>query len=367
MVQESVLESMPSGLMIVGKGGRVLQVNSTLAAILGFPRDVLLRQGWSVLFIDHPDNAEFNDTILDVIQEEQIRNIRKVWYVRPDNRRLFLEIISSFLHDDQDNWGLVVLVRDITELRLLHEREKAALEQKRLAEQQRADSLNNLALSIAHQIRNPVMTIGGFANLALRNRQDPAKVAAYLETVKDSAARLERMAQAVREFVSIGPGKVTVIALDDVLPEAVRRLRVRAEKLGARLKLALDCPHEWRIKADPEQLAAALDAVLENALEAYEAIQDGERPVSLAARRLNGMLALVVADKGRGIPDKDLPYVRDPFFTTKTVGAGMGLALVQRILAGHAGLLEIDSRDGEGTEVRMSLPCADADDPLANY
>ncbi len=366
MLRENVLESMPSGLMIVGERGRVLQVNSILASILGFSKDVLLEQGWSVLFIDHPDNEGFNNTLLDVIQKKQIRYKRQVWYSRHDGQRLFLEITSSFLQVDQESWVLVVLVQDLTDLRLMHEREKSALEQKRLAEQQRADSLNNLALSIAHQIRNPIMAIGGFANLAVKNRDDPAKVATFLETVLQSTARLERMAQSVRKYVSIAPGKIQYISLFDVLSLALQRVHAKAEQMNVSLKLSHDSSPQWSIKADPEQLGRALDAVLENALEAYDHLPGQECSIDIAVQSQDDIVALVISDKGRGIPANDLPYVCDPFFTTKAVGSGMGLALVQRILAGHGGLLNIDSRDGEGTEVRMCLPSADADGPLAS-
>jgi PAS domain S-box-containing protein len=355
-VVQNVLESMPAGLMIVGKEGRVFQVNALLAAILGFSKDTLLEQGWSVLFIDHPDNNDFNDAILDVIQEGRVRQSREVWYARPDGQRFFLKITSSFLRFGGDDWRLVVLVQDLTELHLMHQREKAALEEKRLAEQQRADSLNNLALSIAHQIRNPVMTIGGFAGLAAKHKDNPDKVAEYLQSVMDAASRLERMAAAVREYVSITPGTFQRLGVQDMLCETVRRVGDNAAHPGRVLQIARSLSPDWAIFADPGLVALALDAVVENAFEASDRVSPRDEVVAIEAREAADLIEVRVTDSGRGISEQDLPFVRDPFFTTKAVGAGMGLAVAQRVVTLHGGDLEITSSPGNGTRVGLFFP-----------
>ncbi|WP_031386442.1 two-component system sensor histidine kinase NtrB [Desulfonatronum thiodismutans] len=352
-VVENVLESMPAGLMIVGKEGRVFQVNALLAAILGFSRDTLLEQGWSVLFIDHPENNDFNDAILDVIQEARVRESREVWYARPDSQRFFLKITSSFLRFGGDDWRLVVLVEDMTEFRQMHQREKAALEEKRLAEQQRADSLNNLALSIAHQIRNPIMTIGGFAGLAAKHKDNPDKVAEYLGSVMESAQRLERMAAAVREYVSITPGTFQRLGVQDLLRETARRVGNNAAHPGRVLQIAGSLSPDWAIFADPGLVALALDAVVENAFEASDGRSPGDGIVIIEARETADMIEVRVTDAGRGIREQDLPFVRDPFFTAKAVGAGMGLAVAQRVMTMHGGDLKITSSPGNGTRVDL--------------
>ncbi|WP_158269799.1 nitrogen regulation protein NR(II) [Desulfonatronum sp. SC1] len=357
-VVENVLESMPAGLMIVGKEGRVFQVNALLAAILGFSRDTLLEQGWSVLFIDHPENNDFNDAILDVIQEGRVRQSREVWYARPDGQRFFLKITSSFLRFGGDDWRLVVLVEDMTEFRQMHQREKAALEEKRLAEQQRADSLNNLALSIAHQIRNPIMTIGGFAGLAAKHTDKPEKVAEYLRSVMESAQRLERMAAAVREYVSITPGTFQRLGVQDLLRETVRRVGNNAAHPGRVLQIARSPSPDWAIFADPGLAALALDAVVENAFEASDGMSPGDGNVIIEARETADMIEVRVTDAGRGIPEQDLSFVRDPFFTTKAVGAGMGLAVAQRVMTLHGGDLKITTSPGNGTRVGLFFPRA---------
>lgn len=357
-VLKNVLESMPSGLMIVGRGGEVFQVNSTLASMLGFSRETMLQQGWGVLFIDHPDNSGFNDVILDVIQMERVRESREVWYARPDGERFFLKITSSMLRFGEDDWRLVVLVDDMTDLHLMHQREKAALEQKRLAEQQRADSLNNLALSIAHQIRNPIMTIGGFAGLAAKHGDDPDKVTEYLRTVMESAQRLERMASSVREYVSIGPGRPRRLVVLDMLREAARRAGDAITRPGQSLRLSGVISPDWTILADPAQASLALDAVVENGLEAAGRGSRQGTPVTIEARETGEMIEVRVTDSGQGISEQNIPFVRDPFFTTKAVGAGMGLAVAQRVMTLHGGDLKIASSPGTGTQVSLLFPRA---------
>jgi PAS domain S-box-containing protein len=357
LIRTNILDSMPTGLMVIGGEGQVHVVNTALCEILGYSREHFMgsESCCSVLFLDDPGNDAFNDIILRVVQNEEVNHRRRVWYVRPDREKRYLEIITSFLRDGSENWGLVLLIQDLSDLQLMHDREKAALQKSNQLERQKAESLNNLALSIAHQIRNPVMTIGGFAKLCLSHLDDPDKTSKYLESVLESAQRLENMAGAVGLYASIKQPTIRKVDLPPLVQSAWDRARERVALPDHTVHLDQNLALQHPLFADPEQLGTVLELILENALEASREINDDPKTVTIEARDDAQESVLTITDQGPGIPEDILPYVRDPFFTTKAVGAGMGLAIAQHLVAGHDGMLEI-ACPGPGTSVTIRLP-----------
>lgn len=375
---DTVLSSLPVGLLVLGPRGEVLTANTALSDILGYPHDEIVQKGWAGLFLDDASHDELTQALLDVVQQRQVHHKRHVRYRTPRGEVRFLEVVSSVLLEQAG--GLVVIFQDNTLLEQAHANEKKALEENRRLEHLRVESLNRLAMSIAHQIRNPVMTIGGFADLAQRHADDHHKTLGYLNMVMDAAKRLEAMADAVRDYAGIGPPQTRRVLVRDLVVSAMAVLEHTAAQHGSRIcwdtKLA-----DIELLVDAGQLRRALDAVLENALEAslegvapsFQNISqdasgngggvtadDPAIPITVSCDRKNGTVVLRIQDHGRGIAAPDLPHVCEPFFTTKAVGAGMGLSLAERILQEHQGRLDMTSTPGQGTTVSLVLPDASA-------
>lgn len=207
------------------------------------------------------------------------------------------------------------------------------------------------------------MTIGGFLDLALRRGDDQKKVALYLNLAMDAAKRLESMAGAVGRYAAVGRPRIETFDLCGLLREAMHTLDQKAAGLGKTIAWSMELT-DISLQGDPAQLGAALSAVLENALEASHGAPDAAKditadnaiPIALSLCVADAQAILRVRDHGRGIPAKDLPHVCEPFFTTKAVGAGMGLSLAKRILQEHRGRLDIVSQEGRGTTVTLTLP-----------
>ncbi len=375
---DTILNSLPVGLLVLGPRGEVLTANPALSDILGHPRDKIVQKGWAGLFLDDANNDELTQALLDVIQQRQVNHKRHVRYQTPRGEARCLEVVSSVLLGQAGGQaeGLVVIFQDNTLLEQAHANEKKALEENRRLAHLRVESLNRLAMSIAHQIRNPVMTIGGFTGLAQRHADDHHKTLGYLNMVMDAAKRLEAMADAVRDYAGIGPPQTRRVLVRDLVVSAMAVLEHTAAQHGSRIcwdtKLA-----DIELLVDAGQLRRALDAVLENALEAslegvapsFQNISqdasgngggvtadDPAIPITVSCDRKNGTVVLRIQDHGRGIAAPDLPHVCEPFFTTKAVGAGMGLSLAERILQEHQGRLGIASTPGQGTTVSLVLP-----------
>lgn len=360
---DAVVNSLPVGLLILGPRGSIVSVNPALCTILGHERTQLEGRAWAECFLNDPKNDELTQALLDVIQQRQVNRNHFVTYHSPQGEAKYLEVISCLLRDHDQLEGLVVVFQDNTQLELAHANEKKALEDNRRLETLRTEALNQLAMSVAHQIRNPVMTIGGFAGLAQRHGDDPEKVGLYLKMITDAAKRLETMAEAVRRYAAIAAPQLACIALDGVVRKAMADLEEKAVQCDQGVAWQVDL-ESICLDGDSEQLHLALYAVLENALEAKPSTQHDDTawavPITVSLTSLNNHAVVSIQDQGRGIASQDLPHVCEPFFTTKAVGAGMGLSLAKRILQEHRGSLEITSQEGQGTRVVLSLPLSQA-------
>jgi len=215
----------------------------------------------------------------------------------------------------------------------------------------RVESLQKISLALGHQLRNPITIISGFAELLLKGSELKHPRQDYLEGIKCAAQRIESIVQAVHDYAAL-----RIMSWREVyLPDFIERVRTTADRTAAGFCKTVD----WTIKVEPlrfnadeELLSQALCEALTNSIEAF----DRERgSITLRASSVNGSLRIEVSDDGRGIPEKELAYVLDPFYTTKAVGVGMGLAKASRIAQEHYGSLDIHSNPGQGITVELTV------------
>jgi two-component system sensor histidine kinase HydH len=204
---------------------------------------------------------------------------------------------------------------------------------------------------VAHEVRNPVMIIGGFAR-RLQKRlpgNDPAQE--MIPPILHELCRLERMVAEIEAF--------TVLLEPDLKPRDLARvvdqvLAARAEALVQR-QIVLEQrfpPDLPRIPLDERLMGQALGHLIDNAMEAMP--KGGQLTLTVTAEPKG--LRLALRDTGIGIPPEDLPYIFDPFFSSKPDGTGMGLTKVYQVVSDHRGEIQIKSVPGQGTEVNIWLP-----------
>ncbi len=351
LVLENIIESLPVGLMVIGPGGAIIKANQALSKILGYPLERLVKTGWSQFFLDGEKNTEFNQVILDVIQKEVTRLKRHAPYVNPDGETRYLDIVSSYLKDDGELAAIVVLFDDVTEVHNLNEREKSILRQNNLIHQERSEGLNKLAMSIAHQVRNPVAAIGGFAGLLMRKTQDDSKTK-YLQAIRDESVKLESLVEEVKEYACI---QATNVALVDV-SGSLERAMAQADRLAAELGKSI----EWHANleqcdalADEGLLQSAWEEILENCV---EFTQSDQVRIDVVCRAGKDDLTISFGDYGKGIKSQNIPYLFDPFFTTKSESDGMGMAMVKRIIFEHHGDIHASNKSSGGLLIEVRLP-----------
>jgi two-component system, NtrC family, sensor histidine kinase HydH len=230
-------------------------------------------------------------------------------------------------------------------------REELKVVENKLLQTERLAALGKLSRGVAHEVRNPVMIIGGFAR-RLQKRlpaNDPAQ-----EMIAPILHELHRLEQMVAEIEAF-----TVLLEPDIKPRDLARVveqavSANAENL-AQQKIALECripPDLPRIPLDERLMGQALGHLIDNAV---EAMPRGGRLTIAVTPEPKG-LRLAVGDTGIGIPPEDLPFLFDPFFSSKPDGTGMGLTKVYQVVSDHRGEIQVKSVPGQGTEVNIWLP-----------
>jgi signal transduction histidine kinase len=223
--------------------------------------------------------------------------------------------------------------------------------QDKLIRSERLIAMSHLVQGVAHEIRNPVTTIGGFARRIKKILKRDPEVDRYLNAILEESERLESLVRQVHEYTRVLAATLTLDDIKATLHEVVNKFDPIAQQQGVSLVTKIDESLPLTRMAS-SQILTALSNIMENALEAMP--NGGE--LVLEAKQRNGQLFIKILDTGYGIRQEYLNAVYDPFFSSKTHGAGLGLAVVYQIVKNHDGEITIQSQEGKGTSVTIQLP-----------
>jgi len=217
----------------------------------------------------------------------------------------------------------------------------------------RLATIGQLAAGVAHELNEPLGNVLGFAQLALKVPDVPEQVRSDLGRIVQASLHGREIIRKLLVFARQAPASKQPTALNAVVEEAMFLLEAGCENGGIRFvrELAVDLP---TVDADPVQVRQVVTNLVINAMQAIT----GAGVITVRTNVDREAIVLAVADTGSGMEPEVLRCVFDPFFTTKDVGqgTGLGLAVVQGIVTGHAGSIEVESNPGRGSEFRVRLP-----------
>jgi PAS domain S-box-containing protein len=251
----------------------------------------------------------------------------------------FITSSSPIFDINGEFMGTVNIVRDITELKNLRER---------LIKSERLAGLGEVAARVAHEIRNPLVSLGGFAR-RLEKKLD-AGLKEYAHIIAEEVDRLEDILNEILNFVketriikdTVDAGKLVEEVIDLVLAEA--------DSKG--ITFAKEFSDSGAIFVDPNRIKDALLNILKNAVQAA----GSGNTILVKIYKKNDSCVFEINDNGPGIAEADIPFIFDPFFTTKEGGTGLGLAITHSIIEEHEGSIEVESTPGSGTTFRVNIP-----------
>jgi two-component system sensor histidine kinase HydH len=228
--------------------------------------------------------------------------------------------------------------------------------QERLLRSERFAAVGEAAAYVSHEIKNPLMVIGGMANqVARRLFEDPA-AQEKLQIIQTEVKRLESFLGELRDFLRPAQPSRKEIDLNRVIREVEALMEEAFQEKGIRLEDRLG-PNLPPVQADPNQIEQVLLNLFKNALEATE--DQGAIRVSSGVK--DGEVWFAVQDTGKGMSEEVQANIFHPFFTTKHKGTGLGLAVINKIVTDHHGTIAVDSVAGSGSTFTVRLPKNGAD------
>ena len=212
---------------------------------------------------------------------------------------------------------------------------------------ERLAALGEVAAGIAHEFRNPMGVIAGYAKLLLKGFEDSDDRKEIVQAILNEIEEMNRVMEEMLKFSKSEPINRTDIDLLSFVTDIVKSIGQTASEI----KISPCGPVS--ISGDKTLLGQALKNLLQNAIHAGDKIRIDIEKTELSGRK---GVSIAVKDNGKGIPETDFNKIFMPFYTTKSSGSGIGLALVQKIALVHGGSVSVNSKEGKGSTFRVFLP-----------
>ena len=328
-----ILENLADGILVLDASGEPIGVNPALRGMLslgdGWEHGVRKTQLYRLL-AGYQRAGAFPDNI-DLVTDDKI-----------------LECRMGVFHDSySEKPGAMAVLSDVTELRNLRSR---------LEEREKLAVVGRLSATMAHEIRNPLASISGAAQVIRSGDMDRQGEDRMLIMIIDQARRASDIIEGYLEVARGGRMREeTELRLDMLLRGVVEGAR---NSYASSITVAMDALPEVTIRGKEQRLVQIFDNLLRNAAEALDSVENGRVDVGLSCEA--DRVRVTLRDNGPGMPPDALARASEPFFTTKEFGTGLGLYVARRVAEEHDGSISIEAPEGGGLVVNVDLPVTGA-------
>lgn len=338
-----IVENINSGILTIDNNAKITSFNMAAEKITGHTLEEVYNQSIDAVFTDLMNEHGYSINPLD--EGPSYFRIDKV-FKRKDGKELFLGFSVSPMKEG----GHVIIFQDLTRLRDIEEQLKRG---------DRLKALGELAAGMAHEVRNPLASISGSAQVLKQSLSFNGEGQHLMDIIIRETNRLNAL---ITEFLLFAKPAVKMarINLSDILNDTIGMFRNSPESKNIEIQVKLD--DSLVINGDGSQLKQVFWNLF---LNASHAMPDGGKLKVRGYRShikqpfdSDGAKVVVIdiSDTGAGIPQEKIDKIFDPFFTTRDSGTGLGLAVVHRIIENHKGTIEVKSGKGEGTSFKIILP-----------
>jgi len=356
---DSLLDTAPCGFVALADDGTILEVNATLAALLGYAKVEL--HGWHLQKVLPPGGRIFYQTHVFPLLKLQ-GHVEELYVPLRTKDGADVPMLMNGIRRERDG----TVVNDCVFVRMLqrHEFEDQLVQARRLAEEANASKAAFLSM-MSHDLRGPLTAISGHARLLAAGLHG-----ALNEDQKDGVARIEEAGQDllflindILDFARLEAGRVDVrlasVPVAGAIVRAERLVRLRFEEEG--LTFTSGCDGETAVLADPDRLQQILLNLFTNAIK----FTPRGGSVSAACERAGERIVIRIADTGIGIAASQLTRIFDPFVqldggsareNAALTGVGLGLAISRNLARAMDGDLTVESEPGKGSVFTLDLP-----------
>ncbi|UNO48139.1 ATP-binding protein [Alicyclobacillus acidoterrestris] len=287
-------------------------------------------------FLAPSHHEESKIRLAAILSEQPIDPVEFQW--RKKNGEVFhAELLGTYIGDN----AIKISLRDITERKKTDEL---------LLRSEKLNAVGQLAAGVAHEIRNPLTSLKGFTQML--HAMSKGKEKRYFEIMN---AELDRIKMILSEMLVLAKPQSTHFRKSHIkliLHEVITLLSALANMRSVDIQTAFDDNEVAMVLCDENQLKQVFINIIKNAIEAMHS--GGILRVHVKTQ--GNQLCIEFIDQGEGIPEDRIPKVGEPFYTTKEKGTGLGLMVSRKIITAHHGDMEISSKKGHGTTVRVILP-----------
>ena len=319
----SLLHALPGGVVVIDDEGKVQEHNPAAELLLGQP---LLGLPWSEIIqrAFAPRSDDGHDISL------------------VDGRKV--NISTCPLGSEP---GQILLITDVTEIRYL---------QDRMGQQQRLAAMGKMAASLAHQIRTPLSSALLYVSNLKRQVLSDEDRFALTDKMTSRLRHLEQLIEDMLMYSKEGKVGEEYFTSQNLLDELYLGLEPQLEDSATRF-VSHNLEHDLIIHGNRQMLVSALSNLAMNAMQAMkESDKEEAAKIEVSIAKQENDVCISIKDNGPGIPTELQQQIFDPFYTTRTQGTGLGLAVVQAVAKAHGGLVQLKSKPARGSEFILSMP-----------
>ncbi len=359
LYNENIIQSIPAGILVADPHGEITTINPTAQSLWQLDPEATVGSKLSELSIA-PALAQLTASWEKVLRNREqmlFESVEFSWSPGPESsytRTVLVDLYVSPLMNAEGNvQGVLLVGEDVSE----KVRTKQALIQS-----ERLATIGRMSAMVAHEIRNPLSSIGLNAELLeeeIRSvpEQDSTEPLALLQAISREVERLTEVTEEYLKFARLPKPHLLPSDINDILANLLRFVQAELDGAGIELKeqLAPDLPS---VSADQDQLRQAFLNLLRNS---SESMPTGG-VLTVATESVPGRIRVRFSDTGAGIDNACIERIFDPFFSTREGGTGLGLSLTQQIISEHGGSIACASEPDQGTSFVVEIPLTDEQD-----
>ena len=327
-----VVANMANGLISIDAEGKIVSFNMLALELLGLAKSQA--QGFNLRTVIDYEKTGIQSTLTECIPVLDY----EILHQKRSGELVPLALSATPIKDDRGGCeGSVIVLRDLREIKLLQEKVKRS---------EKLAAIGELAAGVAHEIRNPLSSIRGFAQFFRHSLKDGAQEKVYAETMVTEVDRINRVVTDLLTFARPTKTELSPTDITSLIEHSVRL--VQADALSRNVNIQTNISDLTRLPLDENQISQALLNLLLNAMQSVA--PEGHIEVGAMLDASDSQLHLWVEDDGPGITDEKKEKIFEPFFTTREKGTGLGLAIVHKIVENHNGELRVNSPIGGMTQ-----------------
>ncbi len=336
---DNLVENMPVGLIATNTKNQIISVNPAAKSILN------IEPGLKTEDLEPRFPKQIENLLSDISEKKEL--VEKEIHINMAKVSVILEVIASPLLDKEgDSLGALLILRDKTELNTLKTRME---ENKRLA------AIGRLAAGVAHEIRNPLSSLKGYATFFKEVFDTNSENYGIADVMTKEVDRLDRVVSELVELAKPVAVSGNPLDLDILIMETTQQVTYSpgAENIDIKTDFDADLP---QIHADADRLKQVFLNLCLNGVQAMEEKGSGILRIEVHQDADAQNVVIVISDTGCGIKKEELTHIFEPYFTTKLSGIGLGLAIVKNIVKAHKGTITVASKPDSGTQFTIILP-----------